>query len=565
MRSDKYNQEEINDSLSLTREMKFRDLQEKIDQENKEPTREIRFHNIEKKKEELKRLEEEKLLKTDDLFLDLDIPKKEDEIRIEQIKVASNNQKNSKKPKLIWRLLVNLICFAFIFIISYMFFYPFVLNNFFTTPKMVFDSTIDYVADYFLENIKYDNSNIVYQDINFKIDSNIEDLSSITNYNYGISFGYDLDKKVSEQMIYVKDNQEKYGSIIYEKDNKKYLGYTNTNKILEIADSENDNNYEEIAESQKKFETLFNGTLTYIVDKERDILKDLIKEDNLTRVSDTIEVNGEFVKVNKNTLSLDKKEYKEFKNNHKEKVLSDEKYVECLMDILDLTKEELEEYLKIQEKEETLVINIYTNSINKIVGIDIEEDGFRTLYYYSDNNGNFNAYIDLSDNICLPNNDCNVSEQDIYEFSGTNNKVSANINIKLNHKDIGSIDLKKISSSKIEFDYNINIEENTLSGEVLFLKEKNSINLDFTLKNEEEYFNINLNVEQKNDVNIADFTDKEIVAFTNYELQEDFINYLKDNNLLDAYNNIASMFMGFELEEQEQEVEQEIDTQTQSM
>ena len=420
-------------------------------------------------------------------------------------------------------------------------------------PINVFYNTIDGVSDYIIEQIDSEKSDtgIIYGDLDFQINTNIEDLDFFSNNRYGYSLGMDTKNDSFEEFMYIKDDGVKYGRYYYLKDGKSYNTFTNSGEIYDVTDYVEENS-NRLLEIYKNFLSgLANSDDTantkYFIDKNREIIKDLINKNMVKSSKDTIEVNGETIKVTKNTLSFDKEAIEDFEREFDKKYMEDEKLLSFLADLYGTTVDELKDEYEFTEYEDDykLVINIYTVKGTQVVGLDVEENGFTDFYLYI-NDKDFEVHINLTEDEdkCSEKEDCAIQSQDIFDIKGEYDSKSdiTEVTVNYNKEKLMVLEVKKFTKEKTEFNYEIYSEDEVYKGDFLLLRGDRSYNLDMSVKNNGEYLNINLNFNYSFDKKIADFDSSKVVNYTEAGWKNcvnDFGNTLEEKGLIEGYSGWA--------------------------
>jgi len=564
--------EETEESLSMTRELKFKDLQEHIDSEvevesdtaeiDLSMTREMKFGDKLLKElngesfqgKDLDELSEEEIAKeklrenleedSDDAKVEisiqdeeettaevdiediLDEASKKEEISAKELKIKEINKEDEKKKKdddiylttsfkpfrkrfrighFLKVLFILLIIFGAIGSFIYYVGIPLYKKYIDSKPKIIFDHAVDYVAlkANSIIDFAFASDEIIYNDINFELDTNVEDYRFLNGTSYGLSSYLNIEKKLYDFSLYIKNNNNKYGVNIIKEDTDDYIKYSTSDKYIlvpknndEGQEKENQNLFAKLKKDLNSINIAKDDT-KYVINKMADIIKEMLSSDYITSSKDEIEVAKEKVKVTRNSYEIGKKEAEALDKRYYELVTEDEKLVELLANLEELNKEEylkklesdvIEEY----DNEYKLIFNIYTIEGTKFVGFDIEENGFRTVYYYKNQAGDFEFYINMTeDEDCLAGNDCVANEREVLELTGEAKDNRQEVKVKYNDILYASLDVWDFNKEKINTDYEIYNKEETIKGNLTIGLDNNKKEYNITLgfKKDDEYMN----------------------------------------------------------------------------
>jgi hypothetical protein len=578
---------EKEEKLSMTRELKFKELQDRIDEEESEKmieeaikkskkkvSREDLTSELEQEIDELLEVENKKRgrrkkVEVDtvdeiDLLLDKKVKKhsKEESTDVKVTKVGTEEDlylTSSFKPlkkrmkagkifKFLFKLIFTLALFgAFIYFVLLPLYK--MLED--SKPKAIFDNTIDFIhkqAEAFVDtNIPIDSENFTIEAI-LDLDSNIKGVEEFVNNDYVFTFGYNEEKNLVENGYYVQNNDKlRHGVTYFEKNNYFYSKLTTNDSYL---------NYGLVEESEEEVvdavELISTEEYKYYVSKLFDVLKKSISEEDLVAKKEELVIDGITIDVVRNSLELDKKQVIKIYDYMCSEFLKDEKFLKIESIISESTIEEVKESYKeelVLEDDYVISFNIYTTKGTKFVGIDIEENGFRNFYFYKYDN-KFEAHANLSqDSECTTGGDCVADSRFVIDLIGTTKGNETKVDIFLNEEDIGSLEVSEFNLNKIDFDYNIILGDIRYQGDVLyeFDKENKKYTIGFSLEFNDEYvkFTVDLafdslkNIGYIDDTKVLDYTDK-------LSYQEDVVFYQElekygMKNAYDTYMGIIDM------------------------
>lgn len=581
--SERKQQDNIEEQLSMTRELKFQNVQdESLDNdeviEKSYMTRQIRYQKVQDDIDQTK-------VKKDFGFKDRDIEKTKPQVIDDDIYLTTSFKPLKKRFRL---KKVFKILFIFIFLgclggAFYFFIGLPVYNKVMKMmPQEIFHSSINAVRDYTISFLEDDLiSDKEYLDMQIGINSNIEDIDVFNNYKFGVTQGIDAVNKKYEFGTYVLKDETKYGYSIMADDKYTYFNFWNLDTILKYDSDEyevSDELNKFYKEAKESFDTM--GCLTreekeYLVNTVARELNNLITRDNVKVEKDELSIMGNTKSVIKNTLAFNKDSLEQFEKDLFDNLKNDSKFVEILKKYWGVeTDEKLDELFEIDDFEEDfkLEFNIYTEKGTDFVGFDIVEDGFRSFYYYVDGE-NFNLHINLTSaaDLCTEGQDCSLDTQEVYDFTGTVEDNHKKIVVTRNGLDFVTIILREFSKEKIDFDLELMLDSDTQeddndesedSGsldmdEMSDEKESTStekekyiisVNIDMTsemfngkinIKNEkDEYITINLDMEISGSKEIAVIDETKVVSYSEEKaeaLADDFAMILDKNEALGAF------------------------------
>lgn len=533
---DKYEEKlkEAEEKLSTTRELKFSDLQKEIDnsvtiadyeemdnlskEKNKKDitdTSEIDVEDVEvQDTDELdvvdedtleiiktppKKIETKKKIDTSEVKI-IDEPTEEllamdgeesdkDEDDLYLTRSMNPIKKRPKIRKVFKILLVLLLLIVIGLVLFFKFIKPLYFGIVNSDPKKVFDNAMDYSSDELNKTLKEYESDtgIVMFNVNAKIDSNYDNFGSNDGITYSLVYGYDPMSKKMLSSISV-NNGEEYNnqylmenSMVYQNvssyDN--YIQLDNYTNVL--SGNEFYKNNKDSFDKLQKYITV--NEYMYYLNNTFAIYKEYFKDDMFTKLNYKLEVKEESINTTKNTLTLKKEHLDAISKEILKKVDSDAKYkkvYDVFGDIIDTSKN-------------SVIINVYTKLNNKIIGFDIEEDGFTTTYYYLINEKN-NSYdlhfsynnkkVDISrrgENLSGTVNGNEVVFEVKYK-EDTNNNKNLTFDIEKNGKKYtGSLDLTIDKGSKKDtFEYKLNCDDKyfNATGNINYKVNKSLLNVD---------------------------------------------------------------------------------------
>lgn len=557
---------ETEEKLSMTRELKFQELQKHIDDtfleeievedtDDMGDTSPVDQEAIEQKfldfvenpsqKEETKVPSEKEEVPTTAPMDETTTssPKKEEDIYLTTSFQPFRKRFRFKKA---FKVLLTLLVLCGVLVaLGYFVFLPLYHKYVDSKPKMIFDHTIDSVSEGLVRFIDDHvvSSDLFYFDINFKLNSNVDNLSYLSDSRYGFRFGVDPTDKNCEGAFYIKDGHNEYGLHTLERDGKSYLKFSTSDTYLDLGEtSDSEDVYSSFASILEDI-SVNKDDLIYYIEKHASIFKELVDASLIQTSKDEMVIDGNTIAVTRNSFVLDAKAYEKVQKRYIELLKEDEKLLKIAASLEDLSVSDYEEYLddSIEEIEDDYkwCINIYTIKGNQFVGIDEEINGFRDFYYYNVA-GDFEVYMNLTeDEDCLQGNDCVVTNQDIINLVGKKKDTYTEVQVKYNDQEVALLQVKSFAKEKIEFDYEISYEDIKFKGDFLLYVEQHSYNIAFSYKEGADYANFDLYLDFNSPEEFAVVKQENVISYSDrlYEKEWDaFICELDEVGLADSYN-----------------------------
>ena len=451
--------EEIDDTLEIHKNSFVK--------EKKEDTKEVKI--IDEPTEELIAMDGEESDKDED---DLYLTKSINPIRKKKLRVRK-----------IIKFLITLFILVVLGIVGYFkLIKPFYLSIVNSDPRKVFENGLDYISDEAKKTINQyvDDRGIVLLNINTKIDSNIDGFSHDDNTYYNVLYGYDPLNKRLLSSISVSDGNEFKNSFLLENDIvyqkvSNYDSYIKLDKYTNVL-AENSfyiNNKDAFEKVQKYISPT---EYMYYINNTISIYKSFFEDEMFSKENYKIERKGKNISVIKNTLTLNSDQIVKINDEIMEKKENDVKYKK-VADVYG-------NFLTFDSGNKKVIINIYTKFNNKIVGYDIEEDGFTTSFFYKlkDDGTSYDAY---------------------FKFNGDKYDVSrrdTNISIKVNSSEVvADLNIKEDSYEKLVFDFELTKNDNKYEGSLDLSINKSAKEYEFIykVKNGDKYFNAVGNISYK--------------------------------------------------------------------
>lgn len=422
---------------------------------------------------------------------------------------------NSKGGTLKYIIIALLVLVAIIVVVLLIIF------NQKSTPKEIFNASITNLREQLNSFNTQLNEDVVSEKMivenHMRFNTDIEELSMLNNNKLDATFEIDQtnnyfnlitslsnsDKRIIDMMIYMIDD------IMYFESTDLF------DKPIEIGN---------ITEDSEITATVSNEDYFYLFDKTLEYFNNSLMESKFSQNNDTITIGDEEVNVISNNYLIDDEAYQTMSDTFKEKILNDDRYLEVLSNLLEMSKEELIEELN---KETTLgnisetagkseaamiysSINNYcaTSAMKALLAedyIDICADGVTAEEVeYMVNLGNAEiveiVYTDKVESLIINSNGYTFTLQEDGSFLSTKNEeqLNATITIYTNNKD-EFIGFRLTEDENILINYT---DYNDTENFEVYLDETNAIKgecindiVDVTfLENNEEILNINFKI-----------------------------------------------------------------------
>jgi len=561
--------EEKEEKLSVTRELKFSDLQKEIDnsitiadaeelanledideREDITDTSEIQVEDtpdeVEAKEDTKEIVEEEPVKKPIKRKVKKEAVKKEEKIIDEPTEelIAMDGEESDKdeddlfltssmkplKKKLKLRGIVKLLIWLIVLGVAGVLLFFKVLQPLFynlvnSDPRKVFENTIDMVVKDFEEKVNqyaYDETDIISVSLNTRIDSNMENFTSGDNTKYSVSYAYDA--KSSRMLANVGVSRgETYNNLFLVDKNmvyQKLSSYEQIIKLEELNKTLKDNDF------YKEFKESFDKAQMYILPSEyiyyykttANIIKESFDDSMFDKKMDSLHAGKEDKRsALRNTLTLKKEDVEKINKKFKDKAQSDKRYKKVYNALGSIFGEYKE-----------LKINIYTKLNNKIVGFELESDGFVKDSYYESKNG-YTAYF-------------NINDKKI-DISRENETI--NINFGEPGKHI-LLKINKETENKIDLSFEVNKDKKKYVGELELNIDKDSrrYTFDFKMRRDDKFFNATGSIDYKVDKTIRNTSLMNMIdpPIREYDAKlEEFKNSFSSKDLYQKYDSWYSI------------------------
>lgn len=553
--------EQSEEKLSMTRELKFKELQDNIDNEDVVAPMKTRVE-VRKEKElktmelsntlnEVKALEETGKVEIDkETISDKEVMGGKTSNDDLYLTASFKPFKKRFRMKKVFKVLFSMI-FVTLLVVLVTYFVGIPLYNKYlnSKPKAIFENTIDYIAAEVynvIDSNYYEQQDYSFFELNFMFDTNSEEFKDYSGMYLGTRVQTEGDN--FEELIYVKDSvtSEEYGLKLINKDGIEYSKFSHSDKYFKYDIEEDSNDSLVIEENDElSFLSLTKEEYKYLIEKERDAYKVILDNEYISYEADEIEIDGKSLDVVKNSFTIDEKNYEVIVKKFNEILLDDDKYLEIYAkfvgtNVSDVKEEYFSDDIEVEE-DYTLTYNIYTVSGNKVVGIDVEENGFRIVYLYFNENY-FDLHLNLTnDEDCLEGKDCALENSMVIDLTGTKKKDYTEVVVKYNDSKVATLDVRSFNFDKIDLDYEIDYMDTSLEGSLLLNMdtEKQAYSIELETQDDVEYIKAVMNLKLGQNGKVETIPEENIVAYSEKALDADFDELyliLEEKGLLVSYD-----------------------------
>ena len=296
-----------------------------------------------------------------------------EETKNEEVVAGGAVSKKTKKRK---KFVIILILIIIAIAVGLFLGYKRLTSNPLSIYKKVINETYDLANNFLEENVKNTMSINLKEElltINtlFTLDTNMEELKALKNYEYQLSIGVNPSKEQMNLSLGLSDDNENILSLLlaflndraYMKSDELY------NEVLDLGISELDFSELQIEEGFYTYEDI-----DITLSKMKTILINSLDSDKFLTSEETINVNSKKIKAKKFTYLLDKENMERTINYIREEMIKDEELMEALSHIIGLSTSELEDALTEEidySNYEDIYINLYTNGGTKVIAGNI--------------------------------------------------------------------------------------------------------------------------------------------------------------------------------------------------
>lgn len=338
-----------------------------------------------------------------------------------------------KKIKLFLGCIILMILVGLIIGIYY-------FNSLKTKPREIFISTIDEVFDRFTQQ---ENLNSIVGTINVKTNLTGDDdtnkmIDIINNIDSNLKFGIDYNNNVINTIFssnYV--NGELLNASTSLQEDGLYINLKDIYAKTIMIPIKKHNNYVSAVFNQNDIKTIF-MSLRFAINSS-------LQDKYFVRKNTKISLNGEDIKVIKNTLTLNKSNLNKIINDVKINLNNNDEFLNSLSHILNETKEEIKNKIDSVDNsdiDEIIIISLYTKD-NKVIGFEIAKTSNTgsTLSLFKTDKTNYSYEIKNSVSSYKGNLEINRNDNSIdLTISSSDNKINGTIIINIDYDKNKDID-----------------------------------------------------------------------------------------------------------------------------
>ena len=301
------------------------------------------------------------------------------------------------KPKKRKKFIIILILIIIAIAVGLFLGYKRLTSNPLSIYKKVINETYDLANNFLEENVKNTMSiNLKEEPLtintSFTLDTNMEELKALKNYEYQLSIGINPSKEQMNLSLGLSDENENILSLLFAfLNDRAYMKSDELySEVLDLGISELDFSELQIEEGFYTYEDI-----DITLSKMKTLLINSLDRDKFLTSEETINVNSKKIKAKKFTYLLDKENMERTINYIREEMIKDEELMEALSHIIGLSTSELEDALTEEidySNYEDIYINLYTNGGTKVIAgnIGTKEDA---IIRFTNQDDIFNMFI----------------------------------------------------------------------------------------------------------------------------------------------------------------------------
>ncbi len=446
-------------------------------------------------------------------------------------------KKKKNKPLIITIILGIIIGLA---ALGYFVIYPFIVNQFFSDPRKVYETVIRTAFKGLEDNVTEVVHDKAIMDLQFSFDSNIPTIQSYGGYKYGLNIGLDPVNKLLQAGFTVLDkNNVGHNMNAYIKDGKQYLRFSSKRELIYAGEAslsdllgETEADYSEIFSTIEQTNT---EDINYLVNKLSDLLVTSIDESKLSKEDASIKVNGNTLKVTNNKYQVDAELFEKTMKHILQGLNKDKKVVKILAESFGVEEKKVEETITSlisstsmdegTDKKLVYTLSIYTTKGLKpdVIGYGIKNNqDDSTFHYYTTEN-----YFEVRGYIVDKDEETNRETENTIDIIGETSGGKTNVSISYNDTELITLNIKEWSDTKKDFTYELKLAENsTINGKILIekvVKEKKITNsIDFSLEMGEQFISFSIDLSEDWGSEIANINTTEAVTMTDDQIEEQF-------------------------------------------
>ena len=462
--------------------------------------------------------------------------------------VAVGENINKKKHGFL-KFAIVMIVLAGLGALGYFVIYPFAIKQL-TKPDKVYNAVIDNAFKELNTTVTTFTHNKATFNAELKVDSNLEELKDLTGFVYSANFGIDTEEKNIQLGVDIKDSDsQEHSANAYVKGDREYLRLSSYRELIYLGTSD------EYKETWNKLYDVFDDLTVenseYLVNTFRDLLKNSIVQNKLSKEEASITINGKTYKVLNNKYTIDNETLITMYSSILEGFKENEKALEIIAGIYGIKKEDLIEELnkvevpeKILEDDQVYYLNIYTYSIKtKVIGVELV-NGDNAMHYYT-----MDGYFEFKLN--AKQEDIDTGKENEINLTAIGKKEDGKdiVNVTYNEKDLAKFVISSWDEKNKEFTYEIYLDDQTITGEINLVVDRNDERIKIAFKGsgkiDKDYVDISLNISNDWTSEVANINASTAKTLSEAELEEklnEFVNTLKNTPLAKLFTTVSGEF-----------------------
>lgn len=460
---------------------------------------------------------------------------------------AGTNLKKKKNVPLILSIVgVLLVILA---LVGYFVVYPNIVKKL-AKPRDVYYSIVDDAIKEIGNNITTLAHQKAIYNLEFELDSNIEELKDFSGYLYSGNLGIDPESKNIQAGLKIKDpSSQEHSANIYVKGERQYLRLSSYRDLIYMG---------VLGDSKELWDKLYEMSsnvdseeMNYLVNKFTEYFKNgildskLIKEDaSITISENNLKVlNNKFVIDNESVVSIVKSIRDGFVNDEKALGIIEKSLKNANMKREDIIKvlESFDENAPLLEENQVYYLNVYTYSTkNYIVGYEFVDGENRYHYYFKDKDIEIKAVFRGVDEETGKEIDSTINAVGVKE--GASTKFSVTYDGEL----IATVLVDAWDENNKELTYNINYKDQKINGEfklnVDTNDERSKLNLYVSVDVDGKFVKLSLTGSNDWTSDVANINAGTAVELSSDEVNSkvnEFINALKGSPLFKAFSTVS--------------------------
>ena len=178
---------------------------------------------------------------------------------------SSGFEEKKEQPNKIKKPLIIVGCLLVLALLGYFVIYPMVVDIFMSSPKNVFEATIEKLTTNVSKSLDTVNLGNSSYDLDFKLDTNVEDLKSFADVDYKFKAGMDSkNQRLEAKATMIKKDKSEVGATMYVRDNYLFYKLSSDERIIKAMDLSQDEDFKKIFEQD---ESVNSEDIKYLINK----------------------------------------------------------------------------------------------------------------------------------------------------------------------------------------------------------------------------------------------------------------------------------------------------------